>query len=98
MAAERKMYHLEYAFYRKRQLQHHAETTTSDPRGDVNFFLSESRMVPLYMWTVTKSFKEDKGVQLECSNYQDSRLIVILNEMKPVSPISIFDLTVEGRR
>ena len=92
------MYHLEYAFYRKGQLQHHSETTTSDPKGDVNFFLSESRMVPLYMWTVTKSFKEDKSVQLEYASYPESRLIVILNEMKAVSPISILDLTIEKRR
>jgi len=98
MAATRPLYLLEYAFYQRGKLQHHAELTTSDPRGDVNLFLSESRLVPLYMWTVTKSFKEDRGVQLEYAGYPKSRLIIILDEMKPVNPISILDLTIEGRR
>jgi hypothetical protein len=98
MASTKTMYHLEYAFYRKGKLSHHAELATSDPKGAVNLFLSDSGLTPLYTWTVTKQFKDDKGVQLENRHYHESRLLVILNEMVPSNPIPTLELTVKGQR
>lgn len=86
-----KMYHLEYAFYKEGKLRHHAELTTSNPRSDLNSFLSENRMLPLYTWSATKQFKDDKGVQLENPSYSDSRLIVIIHEMVPADPMVVLE-------
>jgi hypothetical protein len=88
-----KVYHLEYALYLEDKLRGHGELTTSYPHQDLNDVLRDNQCVPLYMWHVTKRFKDDKGVQLESKLAPKSRFIVILQELTPVDPVHVLELS-----